>query len=144
MTRADRALELFRGGFSCSQAVAGAFAPDLGLDAETALRLSQGFGGGIARQADWCGALTGAILVIGLKHGRTRAEDDAARDKTYALVRELLARFTAEHGEVKCRDLLGCDLGTAEGRKTIDALRLHQTRCEEYVRDAALLLEDLL
>ena len=144
MTRADRALELFRQGFSCSQAVAAAFAPELGLDAETALRLSQGFGGGIARRADWCGALTGAIIVIGLKHGRTRAEDAAARDKTYALVRELLARFTAKHGHVSCRDLLGCDLATPEGQKAIDELRLHQTRCEEFVRDAALLLEELL
>jgi C_GCAxxG_C_C family probable redox protein len=144
MTRTDRALELFRRGFSCSQAVAAAFAPDLGLDTETALRLSQGFGGGIARRADWCGALTGAVLVVGLKHGRTKAEDAAARDKTYAVIRELLARFTAKHGQVRCRDLLGCDLGTPEGQKTIDELRLHQTKCEEFVRDAALLLEELL
>ena len=144
MSKPDCALSFFRQGFSCSQAVAAAFAADYGLDKETALRLSQGFGGGIARRADWCGALTGAILVIGLKHGRVRPEDAAARDKTYALVRDLIARFTARHGQVKCRDLLGWDLGTAEGQKKVDELRLHQTRCEDFVRDAARILEEIL
>jgi C_GCAxxG_C_C family probable redox protein len=144
MSKADCAVSFFRQGFSCSQAVAAAFAADYGLDQEAALRLSQPFGGGIARRADWCGAVTGAFLVIGLKHGRVRPEDTAARDKTYALVQELVARFEARHGQVKCRDLLGCDLGTPEGRKRIEALKLHQTKCEDFVRDAAALLEELL
>ena len=144
MSKAECALSSFRQGFSCSQAVAAAFAADYGLDREAALRLAQGFGGGIARRADWCGALTGAILIIGLKHGRTRAEDAAARDKTYALVRELISRFTARHGAVMCRELLGCDLGTPEGQKKVDELKLHQTRCEDFVRDAAAILEELL
>jgi C_GCAxxG_C_C family probable redox protein len=144
MSKPDQAVCLFRQGFSCSQAVAAAFAEDFGLDKEIALRLSQPFGGGIARRADWCGALTGAFLIIGLKHGRFRAEDAAARDKTYALVQDLIARFTARHGEVKCRDLLGCDLGTPEGRKRVDEMKLHQTVCEGLVRDAAALLEELL
>jgi C_GCAxxG_C_C family probable redox protein len=144
MSRADCAISTFRQGFSCSQAVAAAFAEDYGLDKETALRLSQAFGGGIARRADWCGAVTGAFLVIGLKHGRTRAEDAAARDKTYALVQEFIARFTRRHGAVKCKDLLGVDLGTPEGQKKIDELKLHQTKCEDLVRDAAALLEEML
>ena len=144
MSKSDCALSFFRQGFSCSQAVAAAFAADYGLDKETALRLSQAFGGGIARRADWCGVLTGAFLVIGLKHGRVRPEDAAARDKTYALVQELIARFTARHGEIKCRDLLGYDLSTPDGQKKADELRLHQTKCEEFVRDAAILLEELL
>ncbi len=144
MTRPERAVSLFRQGFSCSQAVAAAFAPDLGLDRDTALRLSQPFGGGIARRADWCGAVTGAFLVLGLKHGRDRAEDEAARDRTYALVDEFIARFTARHGRLKCRDLLGCDIGTPEGRKTADTLKLHETKCEEFVGDAAAILEEIL
>ncbi len=144
MNKADCAVSFFRQGFSCSQAVAAAFAADYGLDKEAALRLSQPFGGGIARRADWCGALTGAFLVIGLKYGRVRPEDTAARDKTYALVQELVARFSARHGEVKCRDLLGCDLGTPEGQKRIESMKLHQTKCEDFVRDAAAMLEELL
>ena len=144
MSPSDCALSFYRRGFSCSQAVAAAFAPDFGLDEQTALRLSQPFGGGIAGMADWCGALTGAFLIIGLKYGRVRPEDAAAKAKTYALVGELIARFTALHGEVKCKDLLGCDISTPEGEKRIDELKLHQTKCEGFVRDAAALLEELL
>lgn len=144
MNRAETAVALFRQGFSCSQAVAAAFAPDLGLDRDTALRLAQPFGGGIARRADWCGAITGALLVIGLKHGRTRADDEASRYKTYALTNELISRFAARHGPTKCRDLLGCDIGTPEGQKTAERLNLHRTKCEDYVRDAAVLLEEIL
>jgi len=144
MTKPDVALCLFRQGFSCSQAVAAAFAEGLGLDRDAALRLSQPFGGGIARRADWCGAMTGAFLVLGLKHGRTKAEDAAARDRTYALVGEFIDRFTARHGHFRCKDLLGCDIGTPEGRKMADEKKLHQTRCEDFVRDAAVILEEIL
>jgi C_GCAxxG_C_C family probable redox protein len=144
MIRSDTAISYFRQGFSCSQAVAAAFAPDLGLDRDTALRLSQPFGAGIARRADWCGALTGAFLVVGLTHGRDRADDRAARDKTYALVNEFIVRFTARHGQTKCRDLLGCDIGTPAGAKQADDQKLHQTLCEDLVRDAVAILEELL
>lgn len=144
MKKSEDALSLFRQGFSCSQAVATAFAEDFGLDRETALRLSQPFGGGIAKRADWCGALTGAFLVLGLRYGRTRAEDTASRDMTYATVNELVRRFTERHGHVRCRDLLGCDIGTAEGMKRAEELKLHQTKCEEFVRDAVELLQSLL
>ena len=144
MTRTDDAVSLFRQGFSCSQAVTAAFAEDFGLARDTALRVSQPFGGGIAWRADWCGAVTGAFLAIGLKHGRTRAEDTAARDRTYALVQEFIRRFTARHGHIRCRDLLGCDIGTPEGRKKAEELNLHKTRCEDYVRDAVALLEEIL
>jgi C_GCAxxG_C_C family probable redox protein len=144
MNHPERAQALFRRGFSCSQAVVAAFAAEHGLDEEIALRLAQGFGGGIARRADWCGALTGAILIIGLKHGRVRPEDEAARERTYALVRDLLARFTARHGQVRCRGLLGCDIGTPEGQKQASEGRLHETKCETFVRDAAAILDEIL
>lgn len=144
MTRQDKALSLFHKGFSCSQAVAAAFAEDFGMDGEVALRVAQPFGGGIARRADWCGAVTGALLVIGLKHGRVRVEDTASRDRTYALVQDFLRRFQDRHAHLRCRDLLECDISTPEGQKKAEELRLHQTRCEEFVRDAARILEEVL
>ncbi|MFO7732416.1 MAG: C-GCAxxG-C-C family protein [Candidatus Aminicenantes bacterium] len=144
MTHQDQALSLFREGFSCSQAVAAAFAEGLGLDRETALRISQPFGGGIARSGDWCGAVTGAFLAIGLKHGRFRAEDAVSRDRTYALVQEFIRRFKARHTHLKCRDLLDCDISTPAGQKKAEDLDLHKTRCEGFVRDAAAILEEIL
>lgn len=143
MRKTGKALGLFRQGFSCSQAVLAAYAEDFGLDAEKALKISQPFGGGIARGADWCGAATGAFMVIGLKHGRVRPEDGAARDTTYALVREFVRRFTERHGAFRCRDLLGCDIGTPEGARCAEDRRLHETRCERLVSDAVEILEEI-
>jgi C_GCAxxG_C_C family probable redox protein len=144
MTRKETALALFREGFSCSQAVLAAFSERYGLDRETALKLAQPLGGGIARRADWCGAVTGALLVIGLKLGRTRAEDAASRDRTYAVSAEFIRRFEARFGALKCRDLLGCDIGTPAGAAEASTRRLHETLCADYVSAAADLLEDLL
>src|SRR5512136_1485955 len=144
MSRSDCAVSFFRQGFSCSQAVAAAFAADYGLDKETALRLSQAFGGGIAKSADWCGAVTGAFLVIGLKYGRIIATDTSAKDKTYALTQEFIKQFKTRHGHVRCLDLLGCDIGTPAGQKTIEDQHLHQTRCEPLIKDAVEILDDIL
>lgn len=144
MTHADRALALFREGFSCSQAVFAAYAEDFGLPRDMALRIAQPFGGGIGRTGDWCGAVTGALMVMGLKYGRVRAGDTAAKDKTYALVREFVRRFREGHGTVRCNDLLGCDIGTPEGEKAIAARNLHATVCEDVVREATEILGILL
>jgi C_GCAxxG_C_C family probable redox protein len=144
MTRAKRAVSLFREGFSCSQAVFTPFAEDIGLPRDIALKISQPFGGGIAKQGDWCGVATGAFLVIGLKYGRVRADDTAAKDKTYALVQEFTKRFRARQGAVRCRDLLGCDIGTPEGEKLIKERDLHRNRCDALVRDAVEILVALL
>jgi C_GCAxxG_C_C family probable redox protein len=144
MTKPEQAISLFKQGFSCSQAVLAAYAEDFGLARETALRISQPFGGGIAKSGDWCGAVTGAFLVIGLKYGRVRADDAAAKDRTYALVREFVRRFKAKHGTARCNDLLGCDIGSPEGQKTIAEKRLHETRCEPLIRDAVAILDDIL
>jgi C_GCAxxG_C_C family probable redox protein len=81
MTKADKPVALFQHGFTCSQAVLSVFAKDFGLDRDTALRISQGFGAAIARTDDICGALSGAIMVIGLQYGGISADDNAAKEK---------------------------------------------------------------
>lgn len=141
---ADRALDLFRRGFSCSQAVFTPFAEAMGLDRDAALRLSQPFGGGIARRGSLCGALTGGLLAIGLKHGRTRPDDDAARDTTYRLSREFMDRFARSFGAADCRDLLGCDIGTPAGAADAEARGLHAKVCEKVVAGAVRMIEEVL
>jgi C_GCAxxG_C_C family probable redox protein len=144
MNKKDWALGLFKEGYSCSQAVTAVFAEDHGLPVATAFRLAQGFGGGMARLAETCGAVTGAIMVVGLKHGRTRPEDEAAKERTYALVQELVRRFRARHGALACRELLGCDVGTAEGRKLVAEGKLHDHLCPLLIASAVEILEDIL
>ncbi len=79
ISRIDSAVDCFTCGFSCSQAVFSTFAEKIGLDKETALRISGPFGGGMARMGDTCGAVTGAFMAIGLKYGKAKADDYAAK-----------------------------------------------------------------
>ena len=113
-TYADKAADNFEGGYNCSQSVLIAMCEELGLDRNSALRVSCGFGGGMGRQQETCGALSGAIMLIGLKYGKVLPEDAGAKEKTYALVYELAKRFREKHGSTLCRDLLGVELLTGE------------------------------
>jgi C_GCAxxG_C_C family probable redox protein len=142
--RANRAARLFGQGFNCSQAVLAAYAPSLGLERDKAFRLAQGFGAGMARLGETCGAVTGAIMVIGLKYGKVRAKDDASKEKTYRLVREFMDRFRSRHDSLRCRVLLGHDIGSARGQERIKQLGLHQNLCPRLIRTAAGLLEKIL
>jgi len=144
MTRADVALAFFRQGFSCSQAVLATFCEDFGLDREVALRISQGFGAGIAYSDDICRAVSGAIMVIGLRYGRTRAEDIAARDKTYALVKEFLQEFKRRNGSVSCTALVGYNMSDPAQRAEAKEKKAIITRCPAIVRDAVEIVETLL
>lgn len=115
-----------------------------GLDRETAFRVAGAFGGGMSRMGETCGAVTGAFMVIGLKHGKTRAGDDDAREKTYELANEFSARFRRRNQSIQCRDLLGCDLSTEEGRDAVTEQNLFMTLCPRFVRDAGEILEEML
>ncbi len=144
MTRREQAVSLFRESFSCSQAVRAVFAEEFGLDRKLAPKISQPFGGGIARMGDWCGAFAGAFLVIGLKFGRTRKDDLESKKKTRQAVREFMKEFEKHHGNRKCLDLLGCDIGTPEGQQKAEKGKLHETLCEKLVADTVDLLEKIL
>ncbi|HET8538962.1 MAG TPA: C-GCAxxG-C-C family protein [Anaeromyxobacter sp.] len=137
------AVTLFDQGFTCGQAVLAAFAERHGLDRDVALRVACAYGGGIARTGRTCGAVNGALMAIGLVHGRARVEDEAAREKTYALALAFLERFRREHGSDQCRDLLGVDIGTPEGREAAAKEGLFRTRCPVFVRAAARIVSSL-
>jgi C_GCAxxG_C_C family probable redox protein len=138
------ALSLFAQGFTCGQAVLAAFAEGRGLDRDAALRVGCAFGGGVAGTGGTCGAVNGALMAIGLAHGRTRVEDEAARARTYEATRAFLAHFRREHGSDVCRELLGVDIGTAEGREAATKKGLFTTRCPELVRSAARIVSTLV
>ena len=144
MNHADAAVSEFSKGFSCSQSVLAAYATEYGLGPDIALKVSAGFGGGMGRMGQTCGAVTAAYMVIGLKHGATSRSDQDAKQKTYRVLREFTKQFKARHGSAVCRDLLGCDISTPEGLETMKQKRLHQTVCTKIVRDACEILDDML
>ena len=143
-SKIEQAALTFKDGFSCSQSIVSTFGVDYGLSREQLLRVSGGFGAGMARLAETCGAVTGAFMVIGLKHGRTRLEDQESKETTYQLVQEFTRRFKARNGSIVCKELLGCDLGTAEGMKAAHEKNLISTRCPKFVKDSAEILEEML
>jgi C_GCAxxG_C_C family probable redox protein len=116
----------------------------LGLDREHALRVAGAFGGGMARMGETCGAVTGAFMVIGLKYGKTKAEDDTARDRTYELVDEFVTRFKDRHGSIICKELLGYDLSNPQEREAAKEKGLFDTLCPQLVRHATEILEEIL
>jgi len=144
MKKTDTALASFKSGFTCSSAVFSAFSDELGLDGKTAKKIACGFGAGISKSGNICGAVSGAIMVIGLRYGKTRVGDDAATDQTRLLVSEFLEEFTRRHGSVNCTELLGYNLGNASEYQNAREKKLFVTKCPELVRDAAAILEEIL
>ena len=106
MTRGDKAKELFEQGYNCSQAVFLAFEDVTGIDRETAAKLSAGFGGGIGRLREVCGAVTGMTAVISYLTASTDPNDKAAKAALYSKIQQAANEFKAENGSYICRELL--------------------------------------
>jgi len=144
MNKVDEAVLLFSQGWSCSQAILSVYAEQYGLARETALKLGEGFGGGMANMGRTCGAVTGAFMVIGLAHGRTELADKQAGSKTRKLVREFTKRFEDRNRSTICKDLIGCDIDSGKKARAAAEKRLFQTVCTRVVNDAAEILEEIL
>jgi len=144
MDKKELAVDCFKRGYSCSQAVFSTFSQELGMEPEMALKTAGAFGGGMARMGETCGAVTGAFMALGLKHGKAHEGDDAAREKTYGLVHEFVTRFQASHGSIRCNTLLDCDMSTPEGRKQARDQKKFDELCPLLVHDAAEILEEIL
>lgn len=140
--RPGQALAVFRGGINCTQAVLSAYAPLHGLDRDAALRLGGAFGSGMG-MGETCGAVTGALMVLGLRHAQVTGAGFLTRDRTERETAAFIERFRARNGTVSCKELLGCDLGTPEGRAAARRDRSFKRRCPKFVRDAAEILDEL-
>lgn len=140
---AAQARKLFLDGANCAQAVLGAFHRECGLELETALKLSSGFGGGVARLREVCGAVSGMVMAAGLLRGYTDFGDKAAKDAHYALIQRLAAEFRTANGSIVCRELLGLPEKTADAPVSEARTREYYRKrpCVELVALAAAILE---
>ena len=144
-TKNEVAVEKFLAGYNCAQSVLYAYGPALGLDGETALKVATGLGAGMGRRGEVCGALSGGILVLGLKYGRGGRQDRSATEDTYQKTLGLMARFEKRHGSCLCRVLLdGCDLGTAEGQRFFKEHDLLHKTCVGCVQTVVEALAEIL
>ena len=143
MNRTEQAVHYFEQGYLCSQSILATFAPQSGFDQETAFRIAAGFGAGMGRMGEVCGALTGAFMVIGLRFGHTSGEDMVNKDLTYQHVQMVADQFRNRHGTILCRELIGCDLNTPEGQEAFKVVQA-SGGCGKYVAMAARTAVELL
>lgn len=144
-SKGESAVRAFLEGCNCAQSVLYPFSADLGIDPALGLRMASGFGGGMGRSGEVCGAVTGAILALGLRFGGPRKGDRASIETVYEKTRALLREFRSKRGAVLCRELLGgCDLSTDEGHRAFKDRDLRNRTCRPCVETAASLLEELL
>lgn len=142
--RADLAVQCFNNGFNCSQAVFTTYCEELGLDRETALKISGAFGGGMGHIGETCGAVTGAIMLIGLKYGKSKVDDNSAKEKTYSLVKEFAKRFKDDYSSVRCKDLIKYDISIDEELTKARDAGVFNSICPKLVIRAVEIVEEIL
>ncbi len=140
----SEAVELFKSGFNCSQSVLAVFCEEYGFPAETALRIACPFGGGIGGSGKTCGALTGAMMVIGLKYGSSSASDAEARHLTREKTRMLIDNFSKSHGSCECNDLVGFDRSKMTSSELKARLPYFHMVCPEFLATVVSFLEEEL
>jgi C_GCAxxG_C_C family probable redox protein len=136
-----RSTELWDSGLYCAESVLLAVAESQGIRSEWIPRVASGFCSGVARTGGMCGAVSGAIMALGLVAGRSQPQESVER--VYALTRRLMAQFEQQFGALSCRQLTGCDLDTAQGQQAFAENEVAQ-RCRRYVEGAARLAVQLI
>jgi len=145
MTKSEKAVVLFAKGYNCSQSVLTSFSEDFGLSEDDCLKIACAFGGGMGRRQLTCGAVTGALMVLGLKYGMGKGDEMPKKINTYIKTTDFFEAFKKRNGSADCRDLLqGLDMNNAADLEKINELNLFQTTCYKCVKDAVEIAEKIM
>jgi C_GCAxxG_C_C family probable redox protein len=140
----ENAITLFSSGLNCAQAVLTAYTDKLDIDKSLAINISCGFGGGMGRLQETCGAVTGAFMVLSIYNGKKYAENGIKKLMTYSMIQEFNRKFIARHGISNCRALLNCDLTTEEGLLYHQTNNLSEKVCEKCIRSSVQIINALI
>jgi C_GCAxxG_C_C family probable redox protein len=147
MSKRERAAQFHEQGYGCAQSVLASYAADYGLDEGLSLRLATGFGSGMGRMCEVCGALTGAFMVIGMKYGKEKSDGTrygSDTETTYRLVADVATKFKEKNGSIFCRELIGYNLMDPAERAKVVELGLFKLTCRKCILDAVEILEQTL
>src|SRR5271157_2540644 len=123
MTRKEDAVLYFADGYTCAPAVFTAFGKEMGLTEDHCLKIGCAFGGGMARNQYTCGAVTGALMVLGLHFGRGLDDGMEKKEITYEKTNEFFDEFSKRHSSIVCKELLqGLSMTDPDDRKKIEEL----------------------
>ncbi|MFW9777420.1 MAG: C-GCAxxG-C-C family protein [Candidatus Heimdallarchaeota archaeon] len=141
----EAAVRRFEEKDNCAQALFSTFAQGMGLDEETCLNLSQIFSGGVSRSGNVCGAITGGLMAISLKYGKSGKTESSKRDAptVYELGERFMNKFKHRNGTLLCKDLIGYDISTEEKLRTARDNKAF-SKCSKFVHDAAEILANIL
>ena len=141
--RGDKAKELFKKGYNCAQAVVIAFSDVTGFDEKTSAMIASGFGGGMGRMREVCGAVSGMFIVYNVLNGYFDPTDNESKMQNYADIQKLASDFKAENGSIICKELLGLSKpeGTHIPEKRTDEY-YKKRPCPDIIADAADILEE--
>ncbi len=142
-TKKEKAITSFKSGYNCAQSVVVAFSDQFGYDKNLVLGTSVGFGGGMGRMQETCGAVTGAFMVLGMYNTAKYSDNLALKNATYQMVREFDQRFKFIHRTTNCLDLLQCDLSSDDGHAYAVENKLFEKICEKCIADAVRIVEDI-
>ena len=141
--KSEKARELFKQGYNCAQSVFCTFAEDVGMDFETALKLSSSFGGGMGRLREVCGAVSAMFMIAGLKQGYITPNNDEIKGAHYEFIQNLAKEFEKKHGSIICRELLGLDVKHDSPVPSKRTEQYYQDRpCEEFIATAAEIISE--
>jgi len=143
-TKDEKAIEAFRSGLNCAQAVLKCYSEILSIDNDVALNISSGFGGGMGRLQETCGAVTGSYMVLGIYNGRKYTDNHDKKTVTYSMVQKFSDRFISLNGTTNCKALLKCDLRTEEGMQFARDNNLFEKVCEKCVSDSIKIIDELI
>ena len=145
MSRADKAEELFRRGYNCSQSVFAAFADVVGMTEEEAAKLASPFGAGFGKLREVCGAVSGMTMVMGKVKGYSDPGDYEGKKALYAIIQKMCAEFEEKQGSLICRELLGLKKGEDIGEPAVRTEEYYRSRpCIGACRTAAEITEKVL
>lgn len=140
ISKANLVNQRFPLNYNCAQTVFSLFAPDLGIDEETALKIASGFGGGMAC-AETCGAVTGSYMIIGMKHGHSVPDPDK-KANTKRMIQRFNELFREKHGSLICKQLTGYDISTPEGSSAAAEAGVFQNQCPNFIKTACSIIEN--
>ncbi len=143
-SKEEKAIESFRSGLNCSQSVVSAYAEEMNFDRNLALSISCGFGGGMGRLQETCGAATGAFMVMGIHYCRKYSDNKDRKETTYAAIQKFSKEFTVLHGTMNCMELINVDLKSEDGHRLLKESNLSENVCEKCILDSLKITEDIL
>lgn len=139
----EKAINSFNSDLNCAQAVLTSYSDDLDFDKEMALQISCGFGAGMGKLQETCGAVTGSFMVLGIHNSKKFPDNGDRKEQTKVMIQDFSKKFKTIHKTLKCGELLNCDLNTDEGQKYFEENNLKKSVCEKCIADSIKIIDQL-